>query len=79
MATKRIRVSTTRQDFAKRLKLANVVFGGQNPVERPRVRTREGQEVELESYSRSQISKRTLVPHFIDEVFGVCCASLYAT
>ena len=32
-----------------------VVFGGQKiPLERPRVRTREGQEVELESYSQLQ-------------------------
>ena len=32
-----------------------VVFGGQKvPVERPRVRTREGQEVELESYAQLQ-------------------------
>jgi putative transposase len=32
-----------------------VVFGGQRiPLERPRVRTREGQEVELESYSQLQ-------------------------
>jgi putative transposase len=32
-----------------------VVFGGKKiPLERPRVRTREGQEMELESYSQLQ-------------------------
>ena len=35
--------------------LGYVVFAGQKiPLERPRVRTREGQEMELESYSRLQ-------------------------
>jgi len=38
-----------------------VVFGGQKvPVERPRVRTREGQEVELESYRQLQQGRKSL-------------------
>jgi hypothetical protein len=38
-----------------------VVFGGQKiPLERPRVRTREGQEVELESYGQLQQARKSL-------------------
>ena len=38
-----------------------VVFAGQKiPLERPRVRTREGREVELESYGQSQQARKSL-------------------
>jgi hypothetical protein len=38
-----------------------VVFAGQKiPLERPRVRTREGQEVELESYGQLQQGRKSL-------------------